>query len=153
MSSPVSTHQVGGLGVKIVIQSGRNPFQVAILAACALYGVIALVAYDELASTSVKALGPASGHLFLASLGACAGTALTGVSMHSVIGVFVERAGMIGMSLVCFAFAAVSALTVGGPATGFVLLMVAISAASVGRIVQIQAGRRRAARAAAGGAP
>jgi hypothetical protein len=137
--------------VKIVIQSGRNPFQLSILAACALYGIVALVAYDALASNSIKALGPASGRLFLALLGACALTALAGVIMHNLTGVFVERAGMIGLSLVCLAFAAVSAVTMGGPATGFVLLMVAISAASVGRLAQIQAGRRRAARAATSG--
>lgn len=136
-----------------MIQSGRNPFQVAILAACTLYGLSALVAYDTLASTSIRALGSGQGHLFLALLGTCSGTALAGVAMHNLTGVFVERAGMIGLSLVGLAFAAISAITMGGPATGFVLLMVAISAASVGRIGQIQAGRRRARAAAAGGAP
>lgn len=144
-------HGVGELGVKIVIQSGRNPFQLSILAACAVYGIAALVAYDTLASNSVKALGPVSGHLFLALLGACALTALTGVIMHNLTGVFVERAGLIGLSLVCLAFAAISVITMGGPATGFALLMVAISVASVGRLAQIQAGRRRAARAAVSG--
>lgn len=134
-----------------MIQSGRNPFEVSILSACLLYGLTALFAYNEVSGTAIRAFGPLGGRMFVGLLAVGAALALFGIILHSVLGLFYERAGLIVVTGTCAAYGVVAIGQLGPRGIGFALLMAAFAVASGLRLLQIRVGRRRA-RERAGGA-
>lgn len=125
----------------IVIPSGRNPFEVAILLACVMFGLTGLFAYDEVATNSLRAFPELWGKVFLGSLVVGAGVALVGIARSNLVGLFQERSGLVVLIGACSSYA-LWALGANGPrGIGFALLMFSIAGASAARIREIHKGR------------
>lgn len=129
-----------------MIPSGRNPFEIAILFACAMYGLTGLVAYDEVATSSLRTFPEFWGKVFLASLLLGASVALVGIARSTLVGLFQERSGLVVLIGACSSYA-LWALGANGPrGIGFALLMFSIAGASAARIREIHKGRDLARR-------
>lgn len=124
-----------------MIPSGRNPFEIAILMACTMYGLTGLLAYEQVATSSLRSFPEWAGKLFLGCLLVGGGVALVGIARASLVGLFQERSGLVVLIGACSGYA-LWALGSNGPrGIGFALLMFSIAGASAARIREIHKGR------------
>ncbi|MFD4196613.1 hypothetical protein [Amycolatopsis thermoflava] len=125
----------------------RNPFQVMMIAAFGVYCAAGLVAFEHVATSTLRGYPEPWGHVFLgASFIACS-IALTGtIRAKTVRGVLLERAGLTGLAGVTLAYAAWALSGNGVRSLAFVVLLGAMGAASAWRVAQISAARKAALR-------
>jgi hypothetical protein len=121
-----------------VLSSGRNSFEVAILTACLLYGLVGLVIFDRVATTTIRLFPTPFGHLVLGALASGALVALVGVARGDVFGVLLERAGMLVLLGSGLAYGLWAIGSNGLRGFAFASFLFAVAAASAGRIWQIQ---------------
>lgn len=127
----------------LVIPSGKNSFQLSILIALTLYGFAGVVAYDKVATTTIRAFPILFAVVFLGLLGFGAGLALYGIYRRDVRGVVLEQAGLCVVAGLSVAFAVWAVGLNGSRATAFAVMFFAVAAASAGRITEIWHYRRR----------
>jgi hypothetical protein len=126
--------------------SRRNPFQVLIISAFGLYCIAGLAAYDRVATATIRSFPIPWGMVFLGLSAVACSVALTGtIRGGTVHGILLERAGLTGLAGVSGAYALWGLGNGGWRSLAFCLLLVAIAAAAVWRVVQINAARRQAA--------
>jgi hypothetical protein len=130
----------------------RSPFEVMMVGAFGLYALIALLAFDKVATNTLRELPFPSAHLFLALATLSCVVVLAGISGATTAwGVLIERVGLVMLSGLCTAYAIWSWTNTGIRALGFAVMMLAIAGASLWRSWQITRGvgaARKAAREA-----
>lgn len=125
----------------------RNPFQILMIAAFGLYCIAGLIAFDRIATSTLRSFPQPWGMVFLAVAGLACSIALTGtIRSGSVRGVLLERAGLTGLAGVAAAYAVWGLAGNGLRGLAFALMLSAIAIASAWRIAQIEAARRGAVR-------
>lgn len=130
-----------------MLTSTRNPFETLIVAAFGLYCGVALVAFDKVATNTLRNYPAPFGHLFLAVGLVTCSVALTGIIRAATVrGVLWERAGLTGLAGVGFAYACWGVGTTGVRALAFCLFLMAMAGASTWRAVQISRARKVALR-------
>lgn len=126
-----------------MIASTRNPFETLIVAAFGLYCVTGLVAFDSVATTTLRGYPVPFGHVFLAVGLVTCSVALTGIIRAATVkGVLWERAGLTGLAGVGFAYGCWGVGTTGVRALAFCLFLFAMAAAAAWRAVQISRARK-----------
>ncbi|GLW91781.1 hypothetical protein [Actinokineospora globicatena] len=120
-----------------MIRSGRNPHEVALLAAAFVLGLAGLTAFGQVATTTVRALPDPFGHVLYGGLAVGALVSLVGVFLAGYIGPLLERAGLIGLALLCAGYAVTILGLFGGRGLSFALFMLAFAAANLVRARQI----------------
>jgi hypothetical protein len=99
-------------------------FEVGSFAICTLYGLIALVRYDQVAAASVKMYPGAGGVIFLAMLTLGGATGLFSYGFHTITGLKLELAGLTLLIPLCIAYAVWTPFSVGIPrGLGLILFM------------------------------
>lgn len=114
-----------------------NPFGFLFLMAYGLYCLVALMAFDAVASTTLRSYGHTwSAGLLVASV---LGTALaiSGMLLSEPRGLFLERAGLFSVAAPSAVYGALGLMNNGARSLGFCLLLTALAAASAWRIYQI----------------
>ncbi len=124
------------------IPSGREPFEIALLSAISLYGLLAVVAYDKVAVTTLRSLPGPWGYIFIAASGAAALVALSGALMVSITGLLVEKIGLWAVSGLYGAFAIWSIGLNGARSTGFAVMLLGVALAALVRVWQINRSKR-----------
>lgn len=126
-----------------MITSSRNPFETLIVAAFGVYCVVGLIAFNAVATTTLRGYPIPFGHLFLAVGLATCSVALTGIIRAATVrGVLLERAGLTGLAGVGFAYAVWGISGTGVRALAFCLFLAAMSAAAAWRVWQISRARK-----------
>jgi len=92
-------------GVPLLVRSGRNPFEVLLLVACAMAGVIGLVAPNASANAITAALPHWEVLCWYSGLLAGGVISLAGVFARGVTSLFVERVGIILLACLMLAYA------------------------------------------------
>lgn len=110
-------------GGKLAVVRTIDYFEVGAFALCALYGVIALTRYDEVAATSVKMYPGKGGAIFLALLAIGGGTGLFSFTMRTIRGLKLELAGLTLLVPLCLAYVVWTPFSVGWRGLGLVLFM------------------------------
>lgn len=90
--------------VPILIRSGRNPFEVWLLVACVVAGIVGLVVPGESASSVVKSLPYWEAVSWFSGLTLGGVVSLTGVFSRGVTSLFVERVGMAILTCLTLAY-------------------------------------------------
>jgi hypothetical protein len=125
--------------------SRRNPFQVLIVGAFGLYCIAGLIAYDRVATGTIRAFPVPWGMVFLGLSAMACLVALTGtIRGGTVHGVLLERAGLTGLAGVSGAYALWGLGNGGLRSLAFCLLLLAMAIASTWRVVQINGARQAA---------
>lgn len=130
------------------IPSGREPFEIALLSAISLYGLIAVIAYDKVAVTTLRSLPAPWGYIFIAGSGAAALVALCGALMVSITGLLVEKIGLWAVGGLYGAFAVWSIGLNGARSLGFAVMLLGIALAALVRVWQINRSKKVSTRAA-----
>ncbi|WP_290055671.1 hypothetical protein [Amycolatopsis solani] len=127
----------------------RSPFEVLLTSAFGLYCAVGLVAFDAVATTTIREFpGPWGRVFFGAALAAC-GTVLFGIGRaHTALGVLTERAGLVALFGVCGCYSVWAFGNTGRRALAFGLLLLALAGASAWRTWQIGRALRTARKAA-----
>lgn len=138
----------------IEVHSGSEPFQVAILIACSLWGIVGLATLATVSTVTSRTIPTAGVYVFYAGLSVCSLVTLTGVIyeawLKKVLGFYVERAGLFSLAGLCGAYSTWALAASGVRAISVVFLLLAIGVASSVRIWRITVGLKKVA---AGGAP
>jgi hypothetical protein len=82
----------------ITLRRSRSPFQVGVLLALFLLSAASALFFDAVATSSARELGAVFGRLMYGGTAVAAGVALTGVWLDGVVGLLVERVGLVSMS-------------------------------------------------------
>lgn len=127
------------------IRSGREPFEIALLSAVTLYGIVATVFFDKVSVTTLKSFPEPWGHIFIAAFGLGAGVALWGAVQASITGILVEKVGLWFVAGLGSAFALWSFGVNGIRALAFVILVLGVATASAARLRQIHLSNRMSA--------
>lgn len=99
-------------------------FEVGVFAICALYGVITLIRYDQLAAaSSLKQYPGWGGIIYLVLLTVGGLTGLAGHTLRSLMGLKLELAGLTLLVMLCLAYTLWTPLSVGWAGIGLVLFM------------------------------
>ena len=110
-------------GHLLAIPRDPEPFEVATLGVCLLYGVIGSVWYDQVASAAIRAYPGIGGRTFLACLTVGSMTALYGLSVATLRGMRLERAGLRLLVFLCLAFAIWSPIAANARGVGLMAYM------------------------------
>lgn len=130
-----------------MITSTRNPFETLIVAAFGLYCIVGLIAFESVATTTLRGYPTPFGHLFLAIGLVTCSVALTGIIRAATVrGVLWERAGLTGLAGVGFAYACWGIGTTGVRALAFCLFLLSMAIAAAWRAWQISRARTAALR-------
>lgn len=122
----------------IAVPRERNPFELWLMAATLLYGLVCSVAYD-LAATSIRMYPGLGGRLFLVLLVVGSAVTLTGLAMRTANGLRVELAGLTILVGLCLAYIVWAGFSVGLRGVGLVLFMgVAIAGPGIQRGIQLR---------------
>ncbi|MEV4604795.1 hypothetical protein AB0K15_46530 [Amycolatopsis sp. NPDC049253] len=100
----------------ITLRRSRSPFQVGVLLALFLLSAASALFFDAMATASARELGPGLGRLMYGGMAVAAGVALVGVWLDGVVGLLVERVGLISMG--CWSTAAGLAVLANSGARG-----------------------------------
>lgn len=119
------------------IRSGREPFEIALLAAVTLYGIAATIFFDAVSVTTLRSFPVPWGRVFIAAFGLGSGIALWGAVQASITGILVEKAGLWLVAGLGSAFAIWSFGVNGIKALAFVILVLGVAGASAARLRQI----------------
>lgn len=129
----------------VVVHSGRNPFQLWMLSACVLSGVVGLTGPGENSSAISRLLPGWETTAWYVGLAAFGLIGLFGAVRNNLL---IERVGMAGLSTLALLYA-VGVVAVAGTRGLFAaLLIAAFAAACVTRFLQINRDLRVLARAA-----
>jgi hypothetical protein len=121
----------------------RDPYKVMMIAAMFVIGVITSLAYNRVATSTLMSFPAPWGRVFLAAIVANSGMSLYGIALqHTVRGVLWERAGQWGLSVLFLIYGVWGFGLFREKATGFSTLLLALAAAAILRIVQIDRRRR-----------
>jgi hypothetical protein len=115
----------------------RSPFEVLIVAAFGVYCSAALVAFDVVATNTLRELPTGAAYTFLVAAIIGSVLTITGVVRGDSVGVLWERAGLMMLSGICAAYAGWAVAVSGARALAFALLLLAVAAASLWRVIQI----------------
>ena len=91
-------------GVPILVRSGRNPFEVWLLVACVVAGIVGLISPADTASTVVKALPHWEALCWFSGLTLGGLVGLAGAFSRGVMSLLVERVGMVILTCLTFAY-------------------------------------------------
>lgn len=91
-------------GVPILVRSGRNPFEVWLLVACVVAGIVGLISPVDSASAVVKALPHWEVLCWFSGLTLGGLVGLAGVFSRGVVSLLVERVGMVILTCLTFAY-------------------------------------------------
>ncbi|QRP48014.1 hypothetical protein [Amycolatopsis sp. FDAARGOS 1241] len=124
----------------ITLRRSRSPFQVGVLLALFLLSAVSALLFDQVATTTAHELGPLLGRSMYAGTALGAGVALSGVWLDGVVGLLVERVGLVSLAFWTAGYAA-AVLVNFGVARGLQLggyflalaLMSAVRAWQIGR--------------------
>jgi hypothetical protein len=121
----------------ITLRRSRSPFQVGVLLALFLLSAASALFFEAMATSSARELGPLLGRLMYGGMALAACVALVGVWLVDVVGLLVERAGLVSMA--CWSTAAGLAVLANSGVRGgqFGGYMLAIALMSVWRAWQI----------------
>lgn len=119
------------------LRSGREPFEVALLGAIALYGLVVTVAFDKVAVTTLRAFPEPFGRVFIILLALGALIAVIGVLMGNITGLLLEQVGLWWVSGLGLAFSIWSYGVNDARALGFIFLILGVAIASGVRLRQI----------------
>lgn len=115
------------------------------IAAFGLYCVASLIAFERVATTTLRTFPVPWAHVFLGASAIACVVALGGtIRASTVYGVLWERAGLTGLAGLTACYAVWGLTTSGLRGLAFVLLLSAVAVASAWRVVQINAARKRA---------
>lgn len=114
----------------VQIRSGFEPFAVTLITACLLWSGTSLAALSKIASTTTRSLPAWSVYVFFTAMVLGTATMLTGVVLErvkaSLLGVYVERAGLTGLMGLCLTYSVWVWTATGVRGLGFVYLMGAV---------------------------
>jgi hypothetical protein len=131
----------------LLVQSGRQPFEVVILVTCVLSGLVGLLTNEYPAP--VKLILHSFTWAYGASLSAGAVIALIGIYIKPVASLLVERVGMAWLGSIFFAYAvAVTVQPQGRGLTGAILLF-GLGLATIARAITITRDLRKVQQALA----
>lgn len=148
--TPVPAHTTGeSVETVIVVKTGRQPHEVALLIGCLLFGLAGTIAFDAVAVTSLRALPEAFGQVFFVLLAVGAAVPLVGIFKPGLEGPLIERIGLWVLTIQNVFFAAAVAVTSWPRGFGFIVMMTMLAVANVVRALQIPRQLRRIAAAAA----
>jgi len=130
-----------------MVTSTRNPFEVLLVSAFGIYCAASLIAFDRVATTVLRAFPEPWALVFLAAgLVACSITMSGIIRASTMKGVLYERAGLMALGGITFAYACWAIGNTGIRALAFALMLLAIAMSSVWRSVQISQARKTAMR-------
>ncbi|KJK44433.1 hypothetical protein UK23_29470 [Lentzea aerocolonigenes] len=121
-----------------LIPSGREPFQITVLAAVVLYGLAALVDFNRFATSTLRVFPDPWGRVFIAGFALSAFAALAGMIMGNVSGVLIERIGLWPLAGIGAWYGLWSLGVNGSRALGFAAFLFALAIASICRIWKIR---------------
>lgn len=98
-------------------------FEVGAFGVCALYGLITLVRYDQLASIALKAYPSPGGLIYVTLLTAGGVTGLAGHVLKSLTGLRLELAGLTLLVLLCVAYTLWTPFSAGWRGVGLLMFM------------------------------
>lgn len=137
--------------VVIEIRTGWEPFAVCMLTACLLWSCLTLAALNQVSGATARAMPSWAVYLFFAGMLACVTVTITGVVLEKffskLYGFYVEASGLLALIFLCAVYASWVFVVLGATGASFILMMIAISVASVWRNTLIMLGLRRAKRA------
>lgn len=110
-------------GKVLALPREADPFQVAALSLCLLYGTLASAFYDELSATSVRLYPGIGGRVFLAGLILGSLTALAGIRIKNLRGMRLERSGLLLLVTLCGLYTVWTPFSVGWRGLGLILWM------------------------------
>lgn len=107
----------------VVIPRPVDYFEIGAFAICALYGVLTLPWYQQLAATSLKAYPGGGGIIFLVLLVAGGATGLISYRFKTIKGPKLELAGLTLLVVLCIAYTVWTPIAVGVRGIGLILFM------------------------------
>lgn len=107
----------------MVITRQIDYFEIGVFGICALYGVITLARYQDLAATSVKMYPGMGGVIFLGGLVAGGATGLVSYAFKTIIGPKLEVAGLTLLVVLCLTYSLWTPFSVGLRGIGLLLFM------------------------------
>lgn len=125
--------------MSIQLRRSRSPFEVGVLAALLLISTLSAIFFSKLATTTARELGSPLGRAMYAGTAIAAAVAVVGVFIPDVIGLLVERVGLI--SLACWVMGYGVAVLINSGARGVqfggymtaLAIMAAVRAWQIGR--------------------
>lgn len=112
------------------VRSGVEPYQLTLLTICLVWGVLTLVALPQVSGATARTLPTWAVYLFFATLAGGSVTALIGIAYEwfkaSLIGVYIERAGLTALMGLGLGYSAWVVSAVGLARAVFALLFLAI---------------------------
>lgn len=121
----------------IIVRAKQNPFQLAFMIAAVLGGLALLVLRQRLGSTLAQQLPAVITVILGIGLVAGAGTTLAGMSTQRIIGLLLERAGLLILTILFAVYAAFTVDFVGIKGLITVVFFAAFTVASAYRAWQI----------------
>lgn len=118
----------------------KQPHEVWWLSVLLLWGIFGIVAFNQVASPSIRALPTPWGHVLYAGLAIWSLVALVGVfwRKNNALGAIIEQVGLGGQSLYGITYAIIILGVAGKVGAGFGFLMAGLSVANLVRMWQIQ---------------
>jgi hypothetical protein len=118
----------------------KQPHEIWWLATLLLWGVAGAISFENIASPSIKALGPFMGIVLYAGLAIWSLVALVGVywRKNNALGAIIEQVGLTGLSVFGITYAIIILGVAGKAGAGFGVLMGGLSIANLVRVWQIQ---------------
>jgi hypothetical protein len=120
-----------------VLRSGRNPFEVWLLAACIITGAAGFITTQAVSGAVARTVPHWAGALWYAALFVGASISFVGIMLHGLKSLLVERVGLLLMATfgVVYAGAVIAVAGLNGlfPAT----FVAGFAAANISRFVQI----------------
>lgn len=100
-------------GIPLLVRSGRNPFEVLMLAACVAVGTVGLCQPSSTSSVITSLLPTWEVTTWYAGLAVGGVVSLLGVSLNGVTSLLVERVGLIMLTCLTLAYSTAVATQVG----------------------------------------
>lgn len=110
-------------GQLLAIPRELEPFEVAVLGICLLYGVLGSIFYNQTASAAIRSYPGLGGRVFVAGLAVGGVTALYGLARPTLRGMRLERAGLWLLVSLCLAFTAWSPFATTARGLGLMIYM------------------------------
>jgi hypothetical protein len=134
----------------VEVRSGDEPYQLAILGACAVWGVTGLVTLSRATTSTTSTIPLWGAYVFFAFLSATCLVSLAGVAYEvlrrQLFGFYLERAGLIALVGLCVCYSIWAVVASGVRAASLVYLLGAVWIASSVRIRRISSGLREVAK-------
>lgn len=107
----------------VVIPRPVDYFEVGAFTVCAIYGIVTLIRYQDLAAASVKIYPGVGGLVFLALLVVGGATGLISYVIKTIMGPKLELAGLTLLVILCLAYSLWTPFSVGARGIGLLLFM------------------------------